>query len=67
MDKPSDASLPVQSEADSPQPGAEPSTNWRTFAAVAAVVLMGWPFISTGTVYAMWAEISRLLTFRGRS
>jgi len=62
-----DAALVPESEVISGQLVAAPSANWRTFAAVAAVTLLGWPFISTGTAHAMWAEISRFLSLRGRS
>jgi hypothetical protein len=42
------------------------SANWQRFAAVAVVTLLGWPFISTGTIHAAWAEISRFLSLRGK-
>lgn len=62
-----DLTLSPEFEVAAMQDVAVSSSNWRGFAAVAVVALLGWPFLTTGTVHGVWAEISRFLSFRGRS
>ncbi|HEX8817657.1 MAG TPA: hypothetical protein VF753_19355 [Terriglobales bacterium] len=48
------------------EPTASPSNlfpDWRGLLTVAAVALVGWPFVSSGTFHAMWTEFSRLVSF----
>jgi hypothetical protein len=59
-----DLAVSPEFEVAATHDAAVSSCNWRGFAAVAVVALLGWPFISTGTIHAVWAEISRLLSLR---
>ena len=51
-------------EISAVQEAETPLTNWRGLVTVAAVALVGWPFISAGAVHGLWAELSRLMSFR---
>jgi hypothetical protein len=54
-------------EAEAAVEPAEPASallpDWRGLVTVAAVALVGWPFITSGTFHAMWAEFTRLVSF----
>jgi hypothetical protein len=53
-----------------PEPSAEPAApesnvfpDWRGMVTVAAVALVGWPFVTSGTFHAMWAGFTNFVNF----